>query len=70
MSKWQQLALGAFAAGATQFSILVGAGVVTPLPLAAGVLGAIGVGIAGMMKTLPKREWSDEERAEKLGTKP
>ena len=67
MSKFQQLMLGAFAAGATQFSILVAAGVVAPLPLAAGVMGAIGVGIAGMVKTLPKREWSDEERAKKLG---
>lgn len=62
MGKWPQFVIGVLAAGATQFGILVAAGVTSTLVLSAGVLGAIGTTAAGLLKQLPRQEWSEEER--------
>lgn len=69
MGKWAQIFIAGIAAGATQYGILVAAGVTEFQPLLAGVLGTIGTTIAGLLKQLPQRQWTDEERAEKLGDK-
>ena len=67
MNKYLQILIGALAAGATQFGILVAAGVTQVLPLSAGVLGSMGATVAGLLRQLPQREWSPEERVERLG---
>ena len=65
MNKWAQFSIGVFSAGATQFGILVGAGVVEPLILGAGVIGTMGATAAGLLKQLPRHEWSEEKREAK-----
>lgn len=67
MNKWVQFAIGVFAAGAVQFGVLVAAGVTSTLALSAGILGAMGATAAGLLKQLPQRPWTEEERCEKLG---
>ena len=66
MNKSAQFGIGVFAAGATQFGILVAAGVTSPLILSAGVLGTMGTTAAGLLKQLPRKEWSEEDRSDKL----
>ena len=65
MGKWAQFAIGVLASGAIQFSLLAGTGA-TGLILYAGIIGAMGTAAASLLKQLPKREWSEEERARKL----
>lgn len=72
MSKWIQLIIGVLAAGATQYGILLGAAVAAGTPvnwliIGAGVIGTMGTTAAGLLKQLPQREWTPEERAAKLG---
>lgn len=69
MNKWLQILIAGIAAGLTQYGILVAAGVTEMQPLLAGVLGTIGTTIAGLLKQLPQRPWSEEERMTKLGDK-
>lgn len=66
MNKHWQLLIGVLAAGAVQFGLLAGTGA-TGLILTAGVVGAMGTAAASLLKQLPQREWTDAERAEKLG---
>lgn len=61
------LFLGVLAAGMTQFGILAVVPGTTPLIISAGVVGAMGAALAGLLTKLPQREWSAEERAEKNG---
>lgn len=63
MNKWAQVIVAGVAAGMTQFGILVAAGVTQTLPLAAGVTGTIGATIAGLLKQLPRQEWTPERKA-------
>ena len=67
MNRYLQVLIGALATGMVQFSLLVASGVTQTLPLVAGILGAVGGGVALHMKQLPQREWSEAERASKLG---
>lgn len=69
MNRWTQLIVGVLAAGAVQFGLSVGAGA-TGLALYAGVIGAMGIAAAGLLKQLPQTPWTDEERAVKLGLEP
>ena len=62
MSKSWQLVIGIFSAGAVQFGFLVTAGMTDPLPLSAGVLGAMGAAAGAMLKQLPRKEWNIEKR--------
>jgi len=66
VTKCAQILAGAAASALTQFALLVAAGVTAPLQLAAGIAGAVGMGIALHLKPLPKRPWSEQERARKL----
>ena len=65
MNKWGQFAIGVISAGAIQFGLLAGTGA-TGMILIAGVVGAMGTAAASLLKQLPKREWSAEERSAKL----
>ena len=67
MSRWLQVIVGSLGAGLTQLGILYGAGITQLIPLAAGSVGTAVTTAAGLLKLLPQREWSDEERAAKLG---
>ena len=69
MNKLCQLAIGVFSAGAAQFGLLVATGVTDPLLLSGGVIGQMGMTAGAMLKHLPKKEWSVEERATKLKQK-
>ena len=69
MNRLCQLAIGVLSAGAGQFGILVVAGVTDPLLLAGGVVGQMGMTAGAMLKNLPKKEWSEDERARKLQQK-
>jgi hypothetical protein len=69
MNKWAQIIIAGIAAGATQYGILVAAGVTEMQPLLAGVLGTIGTTIAGLLKQLPRKEWDPEQREAQLGDK-
>jgi len=69
MKPWMFVLLTIIGAGLVQFSILVGSGITTPLQLCAGVAGAIGTAIAGLFARMPQKEWTDEQRAAKLGDK-
>ena len=64
MGKWTLVLVGALASGAVQFGLLVGTGVTQTLPLVAGVIGAVGAAVLGLMKQLPREEWSEEQRKE------
>lgn len=66
MNRWLQVVLGALGAGVTQAGILYGAGVTQSIPLLAGSLGTAVTTAAGLLKQLPQREWSEEERERKL----
>jgi len=66
MNRFCQLAFGAISAGAVQFGLLVMAGVTDPLLLAGGVVGQMGMTAGAMLKQLPKKEWTAEERQAKL----
>lgn len=66
MSRLWQVLIGALGAGVTQAGILYGAGVTQAIPLLAGVVGTAATTAAGLLKQLPQREWSPEERATKL----
>ena len=67
MNRWLQVLVGSLGAGLTQLGILYGAGITQLIPLAAGSVGTAVTTAAGLLKQLPQREWSDEERAAKLG---
>ena len=67
MSRWLQVIVGSLGAGLTQLGILYCAGITQLIPLAAGSVGTAVTTAAGLLKQLPQREWSDEERAAKLG---
>ena len=66
MSKWLQFAIGVLSSGATQFGIIVGAAAATGeinwIVVVAGVVGTMGTTAAGLLKQLPRNEWSDEKR--------
>lgn len=64
------LLLSALAAGLGMFELLAQTGVHEPLPMAAGIAGAIGICITQHLRQLPRREWSDEKREEKTGIQP
>jgi hypothetical protein len=66
MNKWLQFTVGVLAAGAIQFGLLAGTGA-TGLILYAGIVGAMGTAAASLLKQLPQREWTEDERADKLG---
>ena len=70
MNRWLQVLVGALGAGVTQAGILYGAGVTQMIPLLAGAVGTAATTAAGLLKQLPQREWSDAERAAKLGKEP
>ena len=62
MSKNWTIFLGVLGAGMAQFSILVGAGVVQPLPIVAGTVGAMGTALLGLLKQLPRDKWEQEQQ--------
>jgi hypothetical protein len=66
MNKWWQFTIGVISSGATQFGIIAGAaaatGQVNWIVVAAGVIGTMGTTAAGLLKQLPRKEWSDEKR--------
>jgi len=62
MSKGMMLFLGVLAAGMAQFGILVGAGADKPLILCAGVIGAMGTTLIGLLKQLPREKWEEEKQ--------
>jgi len=66
MNKWAQFTIGVVSSGATQFGIIAGAGAATGeinwIVVAAGVIGTMGTTAAGLLKQLPRQEWSDEKR--------
>ena len=66
MNKWAQFTIGVLSAGAVQFGLLAGTGA-TDMILAAGVVGAMGTAAAGLLKSLPRDEWSEEKRDAKQG---
>ena len=65
MNKAAQILIGTVAAGMAQFGFAVGAGVTSPLLIAGGVIGAMGLTAGAMLKELPRKEWSDEKREAK-----
>ena len=67
MNKWAQVFIGAVGAGATQAGLLYAAGITQAIPLILGAVGSAATTAVGVLKQLPQREWSDAERAAKLG---
>lgn len=67
MNKWVQFVIGVLSAGAVQYGTLWAASVTDTNALMAGTVLAMGTAAAGLLKQLPKREWSEEERVSKLG---
>jgi len=69
LNKWAQFAIGVLSSGATQFGIIAGAAAATGeinwIVVAAGVVGTMGTTAAGLLKQLPRKEWSDEKREAK-----
>ena len=66
MNKWAQFAIGVIIAGLAQYAVLATAGI-EGTPLYAGIAGAVATAAGGLLKQLPQREWTEEERAIKLG---
>jgi hypothetical protein len=66
VNKWLQLAVGTLLAGAAQFGFSVASGITDPLLMAGGVIGQMGIVGGAMLKQLPQREWSHQERTKKL----
>ena len=64
MTKNWTIFLGVLGAGMAQFGILAGAGANDPLVLIAGTIGAMGTALLGLLKQLPRDEWSDKQRKE------
>lgn len=65
MNKWLWIVGTPIAAGMVQFGLLVSAGVADTMALTAGVVGAMGTALAGLMKQLPRQPWTEEERQAK-----
>lgn len=62
MNRWLWIVGTPLAAGMVQFGLLASAGVADVMALIAGVVGAMGTSLAGLMKQLPRQPWTDEER--------
>jgi hypothetical protein len=78
MNKWAQFTIGVISAGATQFGILIGAAAGTAaaagvtleinwVVIYAGVIGTMGATAGGLLKSLPRQEWSEEKRDAEQG---
>jgi hypothetical protein len=65
VKRWLQVLIGAFGAGTTQAGILYAAGVQQTIPLLAGSIGTAATTAAGLLKQLPQRKWSSQERKRK-----
>lgn len=65
MNRYWQLGIAAVASGMVQFGLLVGTGVTDMLPLAAGVIGAVGAAVLSLLKQLPREPWPEDKRAQK-----
>lgn len=62
MNRWLQVLVGSLGAGFTQLGILYAAGVTQTVPLLAGSLGTAATTAAGLLKQLPRSEWSEQKR--------
>jgi hypothetical protein len=69
MNPYIVAALLVFVGALAQFGNLIAQGVHDPLIIAGSVATAVATTIGGVLTKLPQRQWTDEERAEKLGDK-